>query len=275
MLREQDLPTYFKISYLPIADDAFWNGKSGKESNLPEWNVHFTQKFGQNQTFLQDTVIGGILYKAGTSFYGQWNMKGHNGIDIGYNTGCPVVAPCRLWVTYLQDSSGYGRNVWAETESKQINGDWYKLEMCFGHNRDFNCQPYSWYDIGSILSYGDSTGFSTGSHCHWGIRPLVKKSGSTVWEQMFPDNGYLGWVDPEQFLKLSINQNSMDLSKLEKKLVIEGTGVGRIGIIIGGKLREVKTERVPQACLYVLANNDLGKTISTTDFDSLPKEEDF
>jgi murein DD-endopeptidase MepM/ murein hydrolase activator NlpD len=258
MLKEKDLVQYFKFSYLPIADDAFWNGKPGSESNLPEWSLHFTQMFGEN---LLD--------------YGQFGLKGHNGIDIGFREGCPIVSPGRLWISYLQDDpNGYGRNVWAETESKQINGDYYKLELCFAHAKEFACDAYNWADIGKILAYGDSTGFSTGHHLHFGIRPYVKIKNED-WKQMFPDNGYKGWIEPMQFFKITNNPNIMDLTNLEKKIVIEGTGSGRVGIIINGKLREVKTERVAQACLYVVANNGLGKTISSYIFNNLPRDVDF
>lgn len=61
----------------------------------------------------------------------------------------------------------------------------------------------------------------------------------------------------------------------EKKYVVEAGGHGRVGIIIGGKLREVMNNRRPQGNTYVITNNQLGTTISTQDFDLLPRGKEF
>jgi murein DD-endopeptidase MepM/ murein hydrolase activator NlpD len=45
----------------------------------------------------------------------------------------------------------------------------------------------------------DSTGFSTGHHLHYGIKPLISKDGNN-WSQCFKDNGFKGSNDPELYL---------------------------------------------------------------------------
>lgn len=65
------------------------------------------------------------------------------------------------------------------------------------------------------------------------------------------------------------------LKNNEKGLITEGEGVGRKGIVINGKLREVTKDRVADACWYMLSNKGFGQTISTKDFEDLPKDNNF
>jgi hypothetical protein len=65
------------------------------------------------------------------------------------------------------------------------------------------------------------------------------------------------------------------ISEFEKKLVVEGEGVGRKGLIVNGKMMEITKERAAEACLYLLANNGFGKTVSTSIFNEIPKDKNF
>lgn len=68
------------------------------------------------------------------------------------------------------------------------------------------------------------------------------------------------------------------VKKYEKRLVIEGEGVGRKGVVIDGVLRGISdpsNNRATAASLYVMANNDLGVTISTKLYNELPKGNNF
>ncbi len=261
MLTENQLSKYFKFDVLPIADNGiFWDGKPTTLSNIPKWQIHLTQRFGEN---LVD--------------YSQFNLKGHNGIDIGFLEGCPIVAPCDLWITYLQDSAGYGKNVWGETESKQINGDYYKLELCFGHNKEMVAKSNNWSKKGSSLSFGDSTGFSTGDHSHIGVRPYVKKSGKTIWEQMFPNNGYLGWINPEPFFPKMYkigekNTNYMEefKEKHDGKLVFNND-TGEIGWFYNDKLRIPDQDRLAKMLASYLIRKE-GVHIADVEWDKLDKD---
>lgn len=173
----------FKMEHLPIKDGEWWDGRPREYSNLKQYKLDFSQKFGGN-----------------LEMYKQFKMIGHNGIDIAGLVGTPIVAPCRLWISFIQldENKGYGNHVYAETESKTINGDTYKLEMVFGHFDTVSTKTAHWVNPGDILGYMGSTGFSTGSHLHLGIRPHKQVNNST-WKIMDYDNGYFGYIDPEPF----------------------------------------------------------------------------
>ncbi|MBU3905030.1 MAG: hypothetical protein KJ906_02700 [Nanoarchaeota archaeon] len=61
----------------------------------------------------------------------------------------------------------------------------------------------------------------------------------------------------------------------EKKIIMEGEGVGRKGIIINNKLREITNERQAAACLYTLTNNGFGVTVSSQTFNEMEKDKPF
>jgi len=183
MLNEQELAKYFSFHHLPVKTTDWWDGLPLYYSNLKQYHPSFTQRFGQRP-----------------EFYKKYNMKGHNGIDIGYIDGTPVVAPGRLWVTYTQfdDDKGYGNHVFTETPSQYINGDYYKLDVVFGHLKNITCKSAHWLEEGDSVGPGDSTGDSSGPHLHLGLRPWFSKDGSN-WTQVFNNNGYFGYVDPEPY----------------------------------------------------------------------------
>ncbi len=179
MLNESQLSQYFKLN-LPIKN---WDGRPGNYSNLKEYRLNFTQKFGMNALD-----------------YSQFGLKGHNGIDIAGVKGTPISAPCRMWISFTNENdTGYGINILAETETIKINGEYYKLELVFGHFESIVVKAGHWVNEGDLIGYMDSTGFSTGNHLHFGIRPIWSIDGNT-WKQMFYGNGYAGYIDPEPFL---------------------------------------------------------------------------
>ena len=65
------------------------------------------------------------------------------------------------------------------------------------------------------------------------------------------------------------------IDKYEKKFVVEGEGVGRKGIIVGGKLCSIGKEREANASIYVQNNNGNGITVPTNIYDQLPKGNNF
>src|SRR4030042_375326 len=248
---------------LPIKDGEWWDGRPGEYSNLTQWKLDFSQRYGGN-----------------AKMYAQFGMKGHNGIDIAGIKGTPIVAPCKLWINMItKEDRGYGFHIWAETEINIIAGQKVKLESVFGHFDGIIASPARWYNKGDILGYMDSTGFSTGSHLHFGIRPLIFNKSKKCWEQVFYNNGYFGYIDTEPFLPhmvfdlreiLKEKKTMSDLiAKNEKKFIIEGDSPGRKGIIIDGKLREIANDREAAACLYILANNGFGQFVSSEFFDDI------
>lgn len=81
-------------------------------------------------------------------------------------------------------------------------------------------------------------------------------------------------VDKSNVAAISLDAQNV-LNKYDKKFVVEGEGAGRKGIIVGGQLRQVRTEREAAAAIYVETNNGYGVTVPSKLFDELPKGANF
>lgn len=102
-------------------------------------------------------------------------------------------------------------------------------------------------------------------------------------EDYFKDNiQFNPWTLVDKPNYMMSEQTKKIMEENEKKIVVEGEGIGRKGIIINGKLREIKKDRVGEACLYTLVNNEVnnipkrfGLTVSTQIFNEMEKDINF
>jgi hypothetical protein len=81
-------------------------------------------------------------------------------------------------------------------------------------------------------------------------------------------------VDKPNVVQMSTDAQNI-INKYEKRFVVEGQGAGRKGILVGGQLRPVRTEREAAAAIYVQTNSGYGATVPTMLFDELPKGANF
>jgi len=272
-----NLTEHFKI-HLPIASDGvFWNGKPDEFSNIYH-NLNYSQEFGL-------TPYAKIWDKEKKNWtYGTFEGKPrpHNGHDFASNDIITLVTPCKVWISYVGfDPGGYGNCCFMETETVTENGETVKMEFVLGHMKELSAlAPYHWYEAGTIIGIMGNTGMSSGQHTHFGGRPWIKKTGG--WEYLFKDDGARGYIDLTDLLiekpiynKQELINQAKFMDIYEKKIIIEGEKPGRKGIIIDGVFQEITKDREAAACLYALANNGLGTTISSAAFNNLPKGKTF
>ncbi len=147
--------------------------------------------------------------------------------------------------------------------------------------------PVNKIEWGHALYFGklgvDKLGKFIATPNSWGTRNRKDELHLDDWQKLREDyftSTYMfnPWVAVDKPNIVS-SDLSDDIKKLlisyEKKIIIESEGIGRKGIIINGKLREIKNGREGASCLYTLANNGFGKNSNTKEFDSLPKDVNF
>lgn len=170
----------------------YWNGRVDEFNNI-RYGLGFSQRFGD--TYFSRTWNKKYnRYPYGGAF-GHPNP--HNGHDYAGIEGTPICFPIRSFLTYSGYDKGYGNFVFYETETITENGNTFKLEIVNAHLKEpCKLEINRWYDIGVDFGLMGSTGFSTGPHTHFGIRPLIIKNNST--EKLMSSNR--GYVDPQLFL---------------------------------------------------------------------------
>ena len=117
-------------------------------------------------------------------YYAFLGIKGHNGLDISYDDGTEVFASHDGVAVTAEDSmKGLGVVV-QDHEKKTI----------YWHLKSFAVDNGQRVKAGELLGLGDSTGFSTGSHLHFGLK-LLDSNGNVLNR----DNGFDGAVDPTPY----------------------------------------------------------------------------
>lgn len=148
-------------------------------------SYRLTQKFAQNL----------IEYKG---------IKGHTGYDLACSLGTPIVAPCNGRIAEMpRDKDGYGNHIWL-LEDDGLNT---KIAHVFGHLEGFSTPTTGqWVKQGEVIGFAGSTGYSTGSHLHWGARRLrilassehskyQRNYNGEHYEILDYENGYMGHFD--------------------------------------------------------------------------------
>lgn len=136
----------------------------------------FDGNFPITQTFGNDLVINGV------HIYGQWGLKGHNGIDYGLPTGTPLLAPHggKILEAYF-DAAGYGNYIKIEDD---VQGS------VLGHMMSFSVKIGDIVKEGQQIGISDNTGNSTGPHLHWGYYRFPRDR----------NNGYNGYIDQTSYI---------------------------------------------------------------------------
>lgn len=152
--------------------------------------IHVNQRFGEDP----------VTYK-------QFGLAYHNGIDLRTAHGQPVYAAHDGFATYsIDEGSGHWIGLLgAEKCLMGVHGEAYPrtvyLHLCDGEKEPRFISPiYKKKNVkvkaGDLIGYADNTGFSSGDHLHFGLKPSDKKGNA-----LFYKNGTKGAVDPWPFLE--------------------------------------------------------------------------
>ena len=134
-----------------------------------EVGVHKLDQFLlDKESFLRSTPT--LLPTKGwvTSYYGPRispisnRLKMHEGIDIGAESGTPIIAPADGVVAYSGRRLGFGNFV-------QLDHG-YGVETIYAHAKNLSVNKGDIVTRGDVLADIGSTGYSTGPHVHYEVR---------------------------------------------------------------------------------------------------------
>lgn len=159
--------------------------------------------------------------------YKEWGIKGHHGIDFKLPLGTKVVATDSGNVVQAGNNNDFGISVTLE----------HGWGMSFyAHLKETHVSLDQQIKTGQIIGLSGQSGFTTGAHLHFGIKPLK------------PDlnNGYLGFIDPTPFFVVDSQEKLIQLK--EKLTYYEGKLAFRMkryrGVIHESGVSEMKHNEV-------------------------------
>lgn len=160
--------------------------------------------------------------------YAFLNINGHNGLDIVYENDTNVFASHDGTAYYSEDSSkGFGVTV----TGKGVKTIYWHL---LGAVKPLGT---SWeVKQGELIGFGDSTGFSTGPHLHFGIK-LLDDNGNVLNR----NNGFDGAVDPTPYVVWWNNMTEVEVRKLYRLAFYREPDSTELGFWVGRSLGEFLT----------------------------------
>lgn len=160
---------------------------------------------------------GGLI----TQFFGEskrlylevLGTNGHNGIDLYCLDGTEILAPIDMFISWTGIDSKGGLCIYGEYQES----DTKRYELIFVHLQEFKVKAGDRVKQGDVIGLSDNTGWSSGSHLHFGVRPYVYDNKNNVWFKEFPDNGMRGYTDPLPFFSEPEKDMRLPLRRLNGK----------------------------------------------------------
>lgn len=154
----------------------------------PLKDFFITQKFGENAT----------------PIYGQLGLVGHNGLDMRAPDSTPVYASHDGRVTFAgyDGSGGLGVVIRTNEEMELLDGSTSYIKSISWHLKKNSLLVTGGQQVvaGQQIAQADNTGLSTGSHLHFGLKPIAKGENDWTWLNTEQTNGYMGAIDPQPYL---------------------------------------------------------------------------
>ena len=134
--------------------------------------------------------------------YKDMGLKGHNGIDYIAKDGTPVYASHDGTVVFAGEdgTAGLGVVIRTDEEVEFLDRTAYAKTIYWHLKVGSICvHAGSKVKVGDKIGEADNTGFSTGSHLHFGLKPVYKGENDWTWTNAEQENGYKGAVDPNPY----------------------------------------------------------------------------
>ena len=162
--------------------------------------------------------------------YTSLGMSAHNGIDYYALDGTPILASHDGTVTYagLDGSNGLLVVIMTDEQFEYKDGQAY-FKTLYGHLKTGTLKVTAGdkVKVGQVIALADNTGFSSGSHLHFGLKPVLQGEQDWQWFNLEQANGLNGAIDPtpylpshrEFLLPMTIGSTGEDVEKLQAFLI--------------------------------------------------------
>lgn len=171
--------------------------------------------------------------------YNDMGLAGHNGLDYWAPDDTPVYASHDGRVTFAgyDGSGGLGVVIRTNEEYEDVEGKSTYFKSISWHLKKGSLLVTGGQQVvrGQQIGGADNTGMSTGSHLHFGIKPIAKGENDWTWFNTEQNNGMMGAVDPTLYLvkfqhEMKYGEQSQHVRDLQEFLKtlglfdVQGTG---------------------------------------------------
>lgn len=154
-------------------------------------------------------------------FYPLLGLKGHNGLDLQATRWQRVYNSQEGTVIEVQTEEQRGLGVSVMTNKKYFcreTGNQEFFVMRYWHLASINVHLGDKIEVGELIGLADSTGYSTGDHLHFELKPveILRVEGVNVKTlNVLQNNGFYGAVDAMPYME---NIYALDFASLSRQV---------------------------------------------------------
>ena len=205
-------------------------------TKVKKWYAHNTELGSLTDFFLCETQGFGEMQR---DYAGVLGLNGHNGLDIAFDESTEIYASHDGKAQVQQDSmAGIG---------VVITAPGYKT--IYWHMKTAVRKLWESWDVkaGDLIGYGDSTGYSTGHHLHYGLK-LLNPDGSVKDR----NNGFDGAIDPTPFIVWWDIMTQEEVKKLYRLAFYRDPDAGELAYWTGKPLVEFLNTAIKDRANFLL-----------------------
>lgn len=141
------------------------------------------------------------VFGVNPDLYKQFGIKGHNGLDIKTYHGQQVYAAHDGTVVYagMDGKEGVGVVLRTDEEKEYAGGTAFFKSIYWHLINNVPVRVGQKVKTGDLIGYADNTGYSTGDHLHFALKPQAKGENDWTWDNVLQNNGYNGAIDPTPY----------------------------------------------------------------------------
>jgi murein DD-endopeptidase MepM/ murein hydrolase activator NlpD len=126
--------------------------------------------------------------------------NGHTGLDL-WTRSSDIRAAHDGVVTEMSTEAARGLGVGITSDEYFDFGEKYgvsRVKTRYWHFKSLSVKVGQKVTTGTLLGISDSTGFSSGDHCHFECVPVLTNSSGELYN-VYQDNGFFGKIDPSPY----------------------------------------------------------------------------
>lgn len=184
-------------------------------------NPYFvSQRFGEKGACINNTTRKVVSSNNGVCPTGTRSLYpsgGHTGLDQAAGNWQKVYAATEGIVEEKETEEARGLGLGIITETKRWcveTGQLEHMKHRYWHFIAIDVDLGEKVEVGQLIGYADNTGYSSGDHLHFELKPVRQKKNGT-WYNVLQENGSYGAINPAPYIQ---NRFALDMATILRQL---------------------------------------------------------